>query len=236
MSEKLCPFCGKQKARIVYTKPDSNILTDDTGTHPRVRCDYCGAETTTYETEAKAIAAWNTRVEQPKCFFLDSNWCSPDECPTFAVCTEKQSPKCAEQPKAGEFTKLWRIPEQEVYTYNHKIINTLCDKLDAKDEEIRLLCSQEPCPKCGYGVTGACYGCEIKQLQAQLTAKNKKVQHTIDFCKVHVGVGQMSISLAADLTDLPYTEIRDWPEIDTDDCKTLGEAITKAERIVKEKQ
>ena len=41
-------------------------------------------------------------------------------------------------------------------------------ELAAAQEDIKLLCSQEPCPKCGYGVTGACYGCEIKRLKADL--------------------------------------------------------------------
>lgn len=35
-----------------------------------------------------------------------------------------------------------------------------------KQELIDELCSQKPCPKCGYGVTGQCYGCIIKQLKA----------------------------------------------------------------------
>ncbi len=43
-----------------------------------------------------------------------------------------------------------------------------------KQELIDRLCSQEPCPKCGYGVTGACYGCEIKRLQAE----NKELRET----------------------------------------------------------
>lgn len=46
------------------------------------------------------------------------------------------------------------------------------DRLQAENKKqkelIDQLCSQEPCPKCGYGVTSACYGCEIKQLQAEV--------------------------------------------------------------------
>ena len=47
--------------------------------------------------------------------------------------------------------------------------NTEKKRLEAENKEqkalIDKLCSQEPCPKCGYGVTGACYGCEIKRLK-----------------------------------------------------------------------
>ncbi len=45
-------------------------------------------------------------------------------------------------------------------------------ELQAENKEkqglIDRLCSQKPCPKCGYGITGACYGCEITKLQAEL--------------------------------------------------------------------
>ena len=48
-----------------------------------------------------------------------------------------------------------------------------------KQELIDRLCSQEPCPKCGYGVTGACYGCEIKRLKAE----NKELRETLKSAK-----------------------------------------------------
>ena len=38
---------------------------------------------------------------------------------------------------------------------------------EKKQETIDDLCSQEPCPKCGYGVTGQCYGCVIKKLRTE---------------------------------------------------------------------
>lgn len=37
-----------------------------------------------------------------------------------------------------------------------------------KQELIDDLCSQEPCEKCGFGVTGQCYGCIITQQQGRL--------------------------------------------------------------------
>lgn len=42
------------------------------------------------------------------------------------------------------------------------------NRINELEEEIKLLCSAEPCPKCGYGVTGECYGCEIKRLKNAL--------------------------------------------------------------------
>ena len=35
-------------------------------------------------------------------------------------------------------------------------------------EELKAVYSSEPCPKCGYGITGGCYGCEIKQLKEEI--------------------------------------------------------------------
>ncbi len=46
-------------------------------------------------------------------------------------------------------------------------IKQLQAKNKEKQELIDELCSQEPCPKCGCGVTGQCLGCIIKQLQAE---------------------------------------------------------------------
>ncbi len=59
-------------------------------------------------------------------------------------------------------------------------------QLEAKNKEqkelIDQLCSQEPCPKCGYGVTGACYGCIIKELEAEL--KQVKEALTYAHCQL----------------------------------------------------
>ncbi len=50
---------------------------------------------------------------------------------------------------------------------NKKEFEQLQAENKEKQELIDQLCSQEPCPNCDYGVTGACYGCVIKQLQAE---------------------------------------------------------------------
>lgn len=50
-----------------------------------------------------------------------------------------------------------------------------------QNEIIEGLCSEEPCPRCGYGVTTDCYGCRIKaviaqrdELTLQLLAENER--------------------------------------------------------------
>ena len=45
-----------------------------------------------------------------------------------------------------------------------------------KQELIDALCSEEPCPKCGYGVTGQCYGCIIKQLRTDIVERDKYIK------------------------------------------------------------
>jgi len=59
--------------------------------------------------------------------------------------------------------------------YGSDLVPLIADLID----ENELLCSQEPCPKCGYGVTGACYGCEIKRLQNQLDNARKALRGLI---------------------------------------------------------
>ena len=58
MTELLpCPFCGSEADIVVYGA---------TGEHT-VECLECGAEGATEYDEAKAIEAWNTRIERT-CF------------------------------------------------------------------------------------------------------------------------------------------------------------------------
>ena len=57
-----CLFCGKPDAKIIKNQIDSDLLGPDKNLHFRARCEYCGAQTTTYKTSAAAIAAWNTRT------------------------------------------------------------------------------------------------------------------------------------------------------------------------------
>lgn len=52
---------------------------------------------------------------------------------------------------------------------NSDLVSLIADML----EQYELLCNQEPCPKCGYGVTGACYGCEIKRLKEKLADRTE---------------------------------------------------------------
>lgn len=76
---------------------------------------------------------------------------------------------------------------QEVANRKH-IIEPLQAELAEKQELIDQLCSQEPCPKCGYGVTGACYGCEIKQLQAEVSRLKEALE------KIDTESGDVNIS------------------------------------------
>ena len=52
-------------------------------------------------------------------------------------------------------------------------------KLKAENKEkqdfIDDILSQEPCPKCGFGITVLCYGCEIKKLQSSLDEKDDEL-------------------------------------------------------------
>lgn len=53
----LCPFCGGEADnRWRYRKPGEYACY-------WVLCVRCGCATTAYDTEAEAIAAWNTRVK-----------------------------------------------------------------------------------------------------------------------------------------------------------------------------
>ena len=42
-------------------------------------------------------------------------------------------------------------------------------------EELKAVYSSAPCPKCGYGITGGCYGCEIKRLKEAMEHAVKKL-------------------------------------------------------------
>lgn len=50
---------------------------------------------------------------------------------------------------------------------------------DALKTELKELYSSKPCPKCGMGITGSCYGCEIKKLQAELAEATSQLAGAI---------------------------------------------------------
>ena len=58
-------------------------------------------------------------------------------------------------------------------------VKQLQAELVEKQELIDLLYSEEPCPKCGYGVTGQCYGCVIKRLKLELASEAAVHRNTI---------------------------------------------------------
>lgn len=67
--------------------------------------------------------------------------------------------------------------------YGSDLVAWVGDYIEDAEKQKELLdrvCSQEPCPKCGYGVTGACYGCEIKRLKAENKADKKKQEERIE--------------------------------------------------------
>jgi len=47
-------------------------------------------------------------------------------------------------------------------------VSTERAKLAEAEAQIDALYSEEPCPKCGSGVTAECYGCKLKELEAKL--------------------------------------------------------------------
>jgi len=55
-------------------------------------------------------------------------------------------------------------------------IEQLQAELEVAKDELEDLYSSAPCPKCGFGITSGCYGCEIKKLQAEL----KKLVEEVD--------------------------------------------------------
>lgn len=54
---KPCPFCGGQDVSIAWTR-----CTDEIQWH-NGRCNDCKFDAAAKDTEAEAIAAWNTRAE-----------------------------------------------------------------------------------------------------------------------------------------------------------------------------
>lgn len=70
---KPCPFCGGEAQILVQTMFDDVFFG--------AKCNNCGAEAAAKNTEAEAIAAWNTRAEQT-CRIVEY-----DEAP-FPVCSE----------------------------------------------------------------------------------------------------------------------------------------------------
>lgn len=80
---KPCPFCGGEYAQVRYMggkwqEPSAF------GSGYRGECCDCGAMTAAYDTEAEAIAAWNSRVERTcRDASVDSSvqfYCSECEC------------------------------------------------------------------------------------------------------------------------------------------------------------
>ena len=59
--------------------------------------------------------------------------------------------------------------------------NTEADLAEAKSLLARLT-SEEPCPDCGHGVTGACYGCMVKALESRLSLADKLAEALDDAC------------------------------------------------------
>ncbi len=55
-------------------------------------------------------------------------------------------------------------------------VKGLLVKLAEAQAQVEALYSEEPCPKCGYGVTGACYGCALKEVQAESAGRLKVLQ------------------------------------------------------------
>jgi len=47
-------------------------------------------------------------------------------------------------------------------------VDAALGEIEAVNQVLDCLCSQEPCPKCGYGVTAACYGCALKAALAEI--------------------------------------------------------------------
>lgn len=68
---------------------------------------------------------------------------------------------------------------------------------------------------------------KIRHLKAQ-------VKYTVDYCKVRVSIALMSVWSAVGITGLPYSEVKDWPLVSTEECLTLRAAIAKADKIVEE--
>lgn len=60
MSDELkpCPFCGSGRVAGFTSTCDSRLFRE------YVACEDCGASTTTHETKAGAVSAWNARAER----------------------------------------------------------------------------------------------------------------------------------------------------------------------------
>lgn len=48
--------------------------------------------------------------------------------------------------------------------------------------DIETLYSEDPCPKCGHGITGQCYGCLLEQAKAEIERLNEECGHKQDRC------------------------------------------------------
>src|SRR5574344_2291812 len=76
MSElRECPFCGGE----AEVHPSSDYSTHFTGATFFVWCDKCETRGDYYDTEAKAIEAWNTRAERT-CFNVEYDCFECSEC------------------------------------------------------------------------------------------------------------------------------------------------------------
>jgi len=100
-------------------------------------------------------------------------------------------------------------PKEQLQT---KIERLEKEKIEQK-ELIDRLCSQEPCPKCGYGVTGACYGCEIVRLQTEVKQLEKRLKdRDLIFNREHdknIRLGKVVASVA----DYKHSDLfKEWQE------------------------
>ena len=107
------------------------------------------------------------------------------------------------------------------YPDEFKQLEEQIEQLRSENEEKQLLidrlCSQEACPKCGYGVTGACYDCEIKRLQAENADLHKETKDEIKWFQASIADLHKEYQSIAGELDKALAELDKYRWIPTDD-------------------